>query len=310
MQAAARDGRRPPLRFGALLIPAAPWPVLAERCRRAEELGFDSVWLDDHIVHPATPDAPWHESWTALAGLAAQTSSIRLGVLVANAVLRHPAMLARQALTVDHITSGRLQVGLGAGHAKADHRITGQPYWPAAERAARFRECVGLVDALLRGGPVTADGQYYPSGRLQLQPASPQRPRPELTIAAHTRASLRTAAEFADTWNSFGGWSLTAAGHLARIGRLSRGLDEHCAELGRDPGSVRRSLLAGNQTVTAALPWSSAQAFDDFVGSYAEAGISEFIFYFPPELYFPAGAVGPGVVEQVASRFASYRSGR
>src|SRR5690606_6872812 len=110
-----------PMRFGALLLPTGSWPDLVQRAREAEAIGFDFVWLDDHAAHPARPRAPWSEVWTALAGLAAATTRVRLGPLVANVILRHPVLLARQARTVEQIAGGRLEVGLGAGYAASDH---------------------------------------------------------------------------------------------------------------------------------------------------------------------------------------------
>ena len=142
------------LRFGFLTVQNAPWPAMIERWRYLEDLGFDSAWLADHFVNPNEPAQPWSEGWTLLAALAAQTSRIRVGTLTTNASLRHPVMLARQALTVDHISGGRLEIGIGAGGAPFDHTMLGgevgrlrngsvvfarRSLWSTASFAARWR---------------------------------------------------------------------------------------------------------------------------------------------------------------------------
>src|SRR5215210_1654716 len=104
-------------RFGIITIQNAPWATMVERWQHIEALGFDSVWVADHYVNPYQPTQPWFDGWTLLTALATQTTTIRLGALVTNITLHNPAVLARRALTVDHISNGRLEVGLGSGGA-------------------------------------------------------------------------------------------------------------------------------------------------------------------------------------------------
>jgi alkanesulfonate monooxygenase SsuD/methylene tetrahydromethanopterin reductase-like flavin-dependent oxidoreductase (luciferase family) len=179
--------------FSALIFPNGRWADVVDRARRAEELGFRGLWVDDHIVNPARPAQRWYNAWTTLAGLAAATSRIRLGPLVSNVVLRHPVLLARQALSVEAMSGGRLQLGIGAGYAPTDHAAVDVPVWARAERSARFRDAVERLDQLLRGATDT----------LGLRP-TPERRLP-LCVAAHTSSSLRLAAEYGDLWSSFGG---------------------------------------------------------------------------------------------------------
>lgn len=242
----------------ALLIPDVTWPELLARARRLEEMGVATVWVDDHVLNPAHPHRPWLDAWSVLPALAAATSRIRLGPLVANALLRPPVVLARHALSVDHLSGGRLDLGLGSGYAAGDRA--------AGRVAGGFAETVATVHGVLRGRPVL-DG--FPA----LAPVG-ERPVP-LTIAAHGPRALAVAAEYGDRWVSYGGFGLSASEHLAvtrrRIGRLARG--------GRP---VRRMLLAGSPAVTAEPIWSSVAAVEDFTGRYREAGIDEFAFHYPP----------------------------
>lgn len=264
----------------ALLIPNVGWPELLARARRLEELGVATVWVDDHVLNPAHPEQPWLDAWSVLPALAVATSRIRLGPLVANGVLRSPAVLARHALSVDHISGGRLELGLGAGYAPGDHEAAGVVPWPPAQRAARFAELVSVVDGVLRGKDVLAG---FPA-------LAPVERRVPLTVAAHGRAALRVAAAHADRWVSYGGFGLTTDEHLALTRRRLAVLDEQCAATGR---TVRRMLLAGSPAVTAEPLWSSVGAVEDFVGRYEQAGIDEFAFYYPP---------GPLWTDQAADR--------
>ena len=139
-----------PLRFGIMVLQNLPYPEMVEHCQHLESLGVDSVWIGDHFVDPYVPAGYWFEAWTLLAALAAVTRRIRLGTLVASITLRNPALLARQAMTIDHISNGRLELGIGAGRAPLDHSMTSIPNWETPERARRFRECVEIVDQMLR----------------------------------------------------------------------------------------------------------------------------------------------------------------
>jgi alkanesulfonate monooxygenase SsuD/methylene tetrahydromethanopterin reductase-like flavin-dependent oxidoreductase (luciferase family) len=277
------------VRFGLVIPQLVPWPDMVERFHTAEALGFDSAWVVDHFVNPVRHDGRWFEGWTMLAALAARTSRIRLGTLVTSISFRIPAMLAREALTVDHISGGRLELGIGAGGQPQDHTMTGTEPWPPAERVDRFEEFVAAVDGLLRaeGEPVTYEGRYYQVRDALMTPGPVQRPRPPLTIGAGGRRMLRIVAAYADTWNTSvtagtrrQAWELTPEQAVEGVARRNTMLSEACLAAGREPEAVRRSLLAGGGA-TPEDPWRSVEAFRDFVGRYREAGISEFLFYYP-----------------------------
>lgn len=291
------------MRFGALLLPTGTWPDLVRRAQETEALGFDFVWVDDHAMHPARPDAPWFEAWTALAGLAAETWRVRLGPLVSNVVLRHPVVLARQARTVEQIAGGRLEVGLGAGYAPSDHAALGEPPWPADERAERFAEAVAVIDALLRGEPATVDGEHYRVEEMVLAPQPVGDKRPPLAIAAHGSRALGVAARHGDTWVSYGGFGLDPDEVLRRTRRRLAELERACEAIGRDPQTVRRRLLAGSGALTRDPIWTSVDAFGEFAGRLQEAGVDELALHYPPAAVNPPGAVRDGIVAEIADRW-------
>ncbi len=139
------------LRFGAVILQDFPYPELVKLWQKFETLDFDSTWIADHFVNYAHPDSPWLDGWSTLAGLAASTSRIRIGTLVTSIPFRHPAVLARQAMTVDHISNGRLEIGIGAGApGKIDpsYTMTGIDDWPFKERTERLKEQVEIVDTV------------------------------------------------------------------------------------------------------------------------------------------------------------------
>jgi F420-dependent oxidoreductase-like protein len=256
------------VRFGIVTDQNLPWPALVERWRLFEALGFDSAWDCDHFIQPSRPTGPYFEAWTLLAALAAVTDRIRIGVLVSCNTFRHPSLLAKEALTVDHVSNGRLELGLGAGWYEPEHPMFGIDMPPPGELVARYREAVELVDGLLRNDTTSYAGRFYQVREAPMRPRPIQQPRPPLMLAAHKRKMLRIVAEYADTWNSFG----TVDEMRARNAML----DEHCAEIGRDPRTIVRSLY-GWAAMMPHDPWQSLDAFQEMVGRYAEAGVDEFL---------------------------------
>jgi alkanesulfonate monooxygenase SsuD/methylene tetrahydromethanopterin reductase-like flavin-dependent oxidoreductase (luciferase family) len=274
-----------PLRFGIVRNQNLPWETLVRHWRTFEELVFDSVWNCDHFQRPSLPNDPYLEGWTSLAALAARTSRVRIGTLVTSNTFRHPALLAKQAVTVDHVSNGRLELGLGTGWYAPEHERFGLPFPPPAEMVDRFREAVALIDRLFRQDTTSFEGRYYRVAEAPFRPGSLQRPRPPLTIGAHGPRMLRIVAEYADRWNSFG-----TEAEIRERGAL---LDEQCAAIGREPGKVIRSLY-GWTLKLGVDPWASPAAFEDVVGRYRAVGIDEFLMEAPHEEQF-------GVMERIAT---------
>ncbi len=272
-----------PLRFGICRNQTLPWDALLRHFQEFERLGFDSAWDCDHFQRPSEPEAPYFEGWTTLAALAMGTERIRLGVLVTSNTFRHPALLAKQAVTVDHISGGRLELGIGTGWYEAEHHRFGLAFPPAPELVGRFREAVEIVDQMLRQDLTSYDGAYYRLQDAPCRPAPVQRPRPPLTLGVHGPKMLRIVARYADRWNSFG--------TVEEIRERNAILDEHCAAIRRNPNEILRSFFgqAPRDTMAGRLqtdPWDSPEAFLDIIGQYREVGIEEFIMDGPREDQF------------------------
>jgi len=273
-----------PLRFGLCVDQNLSWPKTVERWRLFEELGFDSVWDCDHYTQPSRPTGPYFEAWTLLSALAGLTSRIRIGVLVSCNTFRHPYLLAKEASTVDHVSGGRLEFGLGAGWFEPEQRMLGTPLPEKAELVGRFREAVEICDSLFRNEVTTYEGRWYQLREAAFRPLPVQKPRPPFTLGAHRPRMLAIVARYADSWNSYGPPGV--------IRERNAVLDEQCAAIGRDPGSLRRSLYYS--IAREADPWASVDAFQDVVGRYREIGIDEFILDHPKDEQL-------GVLEKVAA---------
>jgi alkanesulfonate monooxygenase SsuD/methylene tetrahydromethanopterin reductase-like flavin-dependent oxidoreductase (luciferase family) len=286
------------LRFGVLVLQYADLAILRERWRRAEELGFDYLFVADHARHTRERSHAWFDGWTTLAAMALETSTIRIGPLVANPILRRPTVLAKAAATVDHLSNGRLELAIGQGVERFDHEETGTAYWSPGERAARFREYVEIVDGALRSweAPFSFEGRHHVAHDVTLAPAPVQRPRPPITVGGRSPTVLRVAAERADCWNTFGLPPTPMQEVVETTRHHNHELDERCADLGRDPAQLRRSLVMW----TPLDPWAAPGAFERIVESFRDAGISEFIVMWPPDDKV-------GLLERAATTIASLR---
>lgn len=270
------------IRFGVMTVQNLPWEKEVERWKLIEKLGFDSVWLADHFTDPVNHTGHWFESWTLLASLAVVTERIRIGTLVSSMPLRRPAVLARQALTIDHISNGRLELGLGTGASRDPvHNMLGIDDWVGSERAERFRDQIEVIDRLLRHAVSSYDGKFYKLNEATMNPETIQKPRPPLVIAAMGKSMLKIAAKYADTWNSFGSedWRTPAEKILENTRKRVELMDKYCDEIGRNPGTLRRSLLFYSRHGRTIL--DSEEIFRNVINQYEEIGINEFILYFP-----------------------------
>ena len=274
-----------PLRFSVLVLPNVEWPVLLRRCQEVDELGFDAVGFADHFTDWAGGKGPWFELWTKIAAIAMATQRVRLQSLVAQIPLRNPAMFALQALTVDHISGGRLDVGLGTGLGiDPSYRMIGEANWSAKERVARFGEYVAIVDRLLRGEELTVAGKFYSTDAAVLRPAAVQSPRPPILIAAMGPVMLRHAARHADIWNSLS-FAKTFDEQLAETARRVTDINALCAAIGRDPASLRRSYLMFDPTARSGggriSYYDSEEIFVRMVEQVLAQGIDEIGLYYP-----------------------------
>jgi len=272
------------LRFLAMMLPNLSWSELLLRYKHIEALGFDLAGVADHFVHWTGAPGPWFEAWSLLVAIAAKTTRVRLATWVTQIPLRNPALLARQALTVDHISNGRLELGLGLGlTTDPSCQMMGLPNWSSRERAARFKEYVEIVERLLSNEVTTYKGQFYQVNGAVINPRPVQRPRPPIVIAAMGPTMLKRAAEHADIWNSES-HAGTFDAQLAETRRRIDLIDEHCEAIGRDPTSLRRSYL---MPVGALLSgglfdyYESKEVFAAMMEQVIDLGISEIGLWYP-----------------------------
>jgi len=275
----------PALRFQVLCLPNVPWEVLKERFVRLEALGIDVGALADHFVDWTNPPSPWFESWTALTGLASATTTLRLTTCVTQIPLRNPAMFARQALTLDHISNGRLEVGLGTGITiDPSYDMIGVPNWEPKERVARLAEYVEIVDRLLRDEVTSFAGDFYRIDGAYMNPRSVQSPRPPIMVGALGPVMMRHAARRADSWNSLS-FHVSFEDQLEETRRRADLMVGYCAELGREPATLRRSYLMFDAT---ARPrggsidyYDAADRFEEMANRIIDLGMDELGLYYP-----------------------------
>ena len=283
---------RPTPRFGLFMSQAGrSLDEVLQGFRLAEELGFDCGWLVDHLVDTdRPPDSPCLEAWTLLAAIATQTRTIRIGVLVSSNTFRHPAILLKQAVTVDHLSAGRLILGLGSGWHADEHRRYGIPLPPPAERVDRLEEAVELIDLLQRQDRTTFAGRFYTTDDAPLSPRPVQQPRIPLLIAAHRPRMLRLAARFADQWDTFPALAGAATdGNALTVPQQVELIDAACREIGRDPASIRRSTWAEVDAL------ESPETYEAFVATHRALGFTDLSVSLPE-----AGGREQHVLEQVA----------
>jgi alkanesulfonate monooxygenase SsuD/methylene tetrahydromethanopterin reductase-like flavin-dependent oxidoreductase (luciferase family) len=271
------------VRLGVLILPEHRWAEAAPMWQRAEAMGFDHAWTYDHIAWRSLRDAPWFAAVPTLTAAALVTSTIRLGTLVASPNFRHPVPFARELISLDDVSSGRLTVGLGSGGEGWDATILGQQPWSPQERFDRLEEFVSLLDLVLRGPTTTFDGQHYSAEDAPNRPGCVQQPRVPFAIAATGTRGMRLAVEHADVWVTNGlrshtGPPLPAADGVEVVRAQMQRLDEHCAAAGRAPASLRRLVLTGAR-LGAGL--SSLAEWRETRDAYAEIGATDLVVHWP-----------------------------
>jgi alkanesulfonate monooxygenase SsuD/methylene tetrahydromethanopterin reductase-like flavin-dependent oxidoreductase (luciferase family) len=232
---------RRPLRVGIQLPEVereVRWPELLDMIRAIEDLGFDSIWLGEHLLYrwpDRDPRAPW-EAWAILAAIAATTSRVEFGPLVACTNFHNPALLAKQASTIDEISGGRLILGLGAGWNETEFRAFGFPY---DHRVERFEEAFTVIRTLLRDGAIDFDGRWYQIRDCELLPRGPRPNGPPLMIGSNGPRMLRATAPYVQSWNT---WFADIGNSPAGVAPLRARVDDACRNAGRDPADVERTV--------------------------------------------------------------------
>lgn len=208
------------------------------RARLCEELGISSLWLFDHLYGPELPDTPAFEGWTLATALLAQTERLRVGHLVLCATFRHPALLAKMATTLDVISGGRLDLGIGSGSYEPEHERAGIPWGSFAERSELLGETLEIITRMFAGELTTYEGEHFQLHDMPNVPRPVQQPRPPIHVGGvGERRTLPLVARFADVWN-------VPTYALADLDHKREVLAAECERIGRDPSTIRISLEA------------------------------------------------------------------
>ncbi len=273
------------------------YPDILRRARLCEELGLSSFWLYDHLYAPGLPENDALEGWTLATALLASTSTLRVGHMVINNNFRHPVLLAKMATTLDVISQGRLNLGIGSGSYAEEHHEGGFPWGTRRERTQRLAESLDIITRMFEQERTTVEGQIFSVHDVANLPRPVQKPRPPVYVGGiGERYTLPLVAQYADVWNvpTYG---------LAQLATASQRLDGECEKLSRDPTTLRRSLeavlvLAADDAALAAALARAERRYPGpgwglheggFIGTPAtvtdriarsvDEGFSEFIFF-------------------------------
>jgi alkanesulfonate monooxygenase SsuD/methylene tetrahydromethanopterin reductase-like flavin-dependent oxidoreductase (luciferase family) len=289
------------MRLSTVILPIYEWEEGRTIWARAEGLGVYAAYTYDHLTWQSFRDRPWFDSMTTLAAAATVTERLRIGTLVTSPNFRHPVTLAKELLSLDHLTQGRLTVGIGSGGTGFDATALGQEPWDPVERADRFDEWIRLLDQVLTHSSTTARGRYYTAVEARTVPGCLQQPRVPFVVAATGRRGLRLAAELGQGWvtyghpNGPGGADPSGAVDVVRA-QLER-LGVACSDTGRAYDSIDKILLQG---LTSERPLESVDAFVEWAGRYQALGIGELVLHWPvPDSVFACDAdVFEGIVTE------------
>jgi F420-dependent oxidoreductase-like protein len=224
------------MRISAKLAPTFDYPELEQFWRAADGLGFEAIWNYDHFYGLVDSTMPTHEGWTTLAAMAVVIRRARVGCMVTGVTYRNPAILAKMAVTVDHISGGRLDFGIGAGWHEPEHRGYGIEFPSAGTRVAMLDEALTVIRRLWTEETVTFDGRFYTLDEAICEPKPIQRPHPPIVVGGTQPKMLRVIARHADEWN------MPSHEGPQQWGEVSARLTQACAEVGRDPAEIRRSV--------------------------------------------------------------------
>jgi alkanesulfonate monooxygenase SsuD/methylene tetrahydromethanopterin reductase-like flavin-dependent oxidoreductase (luciferase family) len=261
----------------------APWRDLRRMATTAEALGYDSIWVGDHLIFrdgDKPPRGPW-EAWTVMAAIAAVTERVEIGPLVACTSFHNPAMIAKKAATLDEVSGGRLILGLGAGWNEPEYAAFGYPY---DHRVSRFAEAFEIIRRLLRGEDLDFEGEHYTVTDCLILPPGPRPEGPPLMVGSGGPRMLDITMPHVQSWNAWYAWFGNRPEGLAP---WMQKVDEACRRVGRDPRTVERTCAvyvglsggkgrhvgATNEADIAPLT-GSAEKMAEALRQYAQAGIS------------------------------------
>ena len=247
------------------------WPMLKDIWIEADRGGFwDGVWLNDHFYPPKSPaEVPIFEAWSLLAGLAGLTERLRFGNMVSANTFRHPVVVAKMAATIDHISGGRLDIGIGTGWHEGEHAAYGISLPPLRDRFDMLEETFTIIDGLMTNEVFSFDGRFHQIREARFEPKPIQNPRPPFVMGgAGMNRTIPMAAKWADHWN-FPDYDKDIEAFQTRVARLR----ECCAEIGRDPAEVE---------ISAQFRFTDLEEVPDLLAAYEEAGANQVLISFSP----------------------------
>jgi alkanesulfonate monooxygenase SsuD/methylene tetrahydromethanopterin reductase-like flavin-dependent oxidoreductase (luciferase family) len=292
------------VRVGIVILPEYRWAEAEPLWRRAEEYGFAHAWTYDHLGWRSLVDGPWFDAVTTLTAAARATFGIRLGTFVASPNFRHPVHFAREVISLDDVSDGRLTLGVGAGGRGFDEAVLGGPPMDPGARMDRFVEFVQLLDRMLTQPRTTWRGSYYAAVDARSVPGCVQRPRVPFLIAGNGPRGMRLAARYGAGWVTPGQVRDDVHAWWREVTSLNARLDDVLVEAGRVPSTVDRYLHADASGV---YSLSSVDCFADVCGRAAEAGFTDVVTHWPRAEGVYAGS--EAVLERVAAEVlpAPYR---
>ena len=246
------------------------WEEILSRTRLAEDAGLDGAWVFDHFqALYGDPRGPTLEGWTLLAGLARETTRIRLGTLVTGMTYRHPSVLATQVVTVDHLSGGRIECAVGAAWNEQEHRQLGVPFPPLPERMDRLEEGVQVLLRLFTGDNITFEGEHIRLDGATYNPKPIQQPHPPIWVGGEgRRRTLPIVGRYADAWH---GW----ASNAEELAVMNSTIDREAEKAGRDPSSILRA-----SSLSISEPWDQVKASYEWM---AAGGIGYLVIDWPTE---------------------------
>ena len=272
------------MRFSFWPNPSQSYADVLMLAQHVEQTGWDGFWYADHFMpNSDNTHVPWPEAWVTLAAIGAQVPRLRIGTLVSGNTYRHPAVLAKMAVTLDHITNGRVVLGLGSGWQENEHQQYGIEFGSVGERLRKLDEACELINQLLGNHTTTFNGEFYQLHDATLEPKPIQTPMPLMIGGGGEKVTLKITAKHATEWNVWG--TVETLTHKMSV------LDQHCRDLGRDPKTIQRSAVAllfmsEDETVLANARAAATQRpsivgtpdeVREIVQAYADAGVDELI---------------------------------
>jgi alkanesulfonate monooxygenase SsuD/methylene tetrahydromethanopterin reductase-like flavin-dependent oxidoreductase (luciferase family) len=279
------------VRLGVVVLPELPWTQAREQWQQLDAWGYHSAWTYDHLAWRSLADGPWFATVPTLAAAALATTTIRLGTFVASPNFRHPVPFAKELMSLDDLSAGRFQLGVGAGGGGFDADVLGDPELTARQRVDRFAEFVELLDRLLSSPLTSYDGEWFTARDARMHPGCVQQPRLPFVVAANGPRAMRVVARHGQAWVTTGvtppeeGEQRWWAALPGAVGRL----DDALTAEGRDPASVQRYLSVD---ASGAFGPSSVEHLRDVLGQAEALRFDEVVVHWPRPDGVYAGDVG------------------